>query len=103
MITYFRSEWMTPQFCCIFKPGEEGSNKRYFDELFKDRDKIETAFGDKLDWSRMDGFKGAKIAYIADTRGLKDKDAWCEIQEKMIDAIIRLERAFQPFIQNLKK
>ena len=85
------------------KTGEAGLNKRYFDELYQERDKIETSFGDKLNWLRMDDLKGAKISYIADTRGLKDKEAWHEIQEKMVDAIVRLERAFQPFIQNLKK
>lgn len=37
-----------------------------------------------------------------DEGGLGDRDRWPEIQERMVDAMVRLERALRPQIKELQ-
>lgn len=76
-------------------------NKERFDELLKHKDDIEKVFGDKLSWERLDKKRASRIAFRIHGAGLKDKDKWPGLQEKMIDAMIRLEKATKPFIRKL--
>ena len=76
-------------------------NKERFDELFKYKDKIEEVFGDKLSWERLNNRRASRIAFRINNAGLKNKDKWPELQEKMIDYMIRLKKATEPFIKKL--
>ena len=77
-------------------------NKERFDELYKHKDEIEKTFGGKLSWERLDKKRASRIAFRLDGVGLKDKTRWPELQEKMIDAMIRMEKSFSPYIRSLK-
>jgi len=77
-------------------------NKERFDELYKHKDEIEKVFGGKLSWERLDKKRASRIAFRFEGVGLKDKDQWPYIQDGMIDAMIRLEAAFKPYIKQLK-
>jgi hypothetical protein len=76
-------------------------NKERFDELYKHKDDIEKVFGDILSWERLDKKRASRIAFRINGAGLKDKDKWPGLQDKMIDAMIRLEKATEPFIKKL--
>ena len=54
-----------------------------------------------LGWERLDELKTSYIKYQISSSGLSDMKRWDELQNKMIDAMIRLERAFKSEIQNL--
>lgn len=77
-------------------------NKERFDELYKNKDKIEAVFGDKLSWERLEAKRASRIAYRIKGMGLRDKDKWPELQEQMINSMIKMEKAFKPFIEKLK-
>ena len=77
-------------------------NKERFDEFYKHKDEIEKVFGNKLEWERLDKKRASRIAFRINSFGLRDKNSWSELQEKMIDAMIRLEKATKPFIKDLK-
>ena len=77
-------------------------SKRIFNSLYANRDTIEQAFGDRLDWQRLDHQRTSHIRYVIPGGGLQNQDRWPEIQERMIDAMVRLERALKPEIQLLK-
>ncbi len=78
------------------------TNKRYFDALYAHKREIEKVFGAPLDWQRLEGQKFSRIAHhITDKGGLKDKESWSELQDAMIDAMVRLHRAISPYIKNL--
>ncbi|HLC79285.1 MAG TPA: DUF4268 domain-containing protein [archaeon] len=79
---------------------EPNINKIRFDNLLKHKDEIEKIFGDKLSWERLDNKRACRIAFIFDY-GLNDKNKWPEIQDKMIDVMIRLEKATKDYIQEL--
>ena len=76
-------------------------NKERFDNLFRHKEEIEKIFGDKLSWERLDKKRASRIAFRINGVGLKDKDRWPELQDKMIDSMIRLEKATEPFIKKL--
>ena len=80
---------------------EPNINKIRFDKLFKHKDEVEKEFGDKLNWERLEDRRASRISVHFVGIGLKDKDRWNELQEGMINTMIRLEKAFKSFIKEL--
>jgi hypothetical protein len=76
-------------------------NKMTFDFFYSAKEEIEEVFGAQLDWQRLDSKRASRICTILEIGGLHDDDKWAEIQEAMIDAMIRLEKAVRPYIQRL--
>jgi hypothetical protein len=77
-------------------------NKSYFDQLKLHKEEIEREFGSSMRWERLDDRQISRISYdILDKGGLRDKNKWPELQDAMIDAMIRLEKSFCPRIKEL--
>lgn len=83
--------------------GSDKINKQRFDALFKHKKEIEKTFGKKLIWQRLDTKRASRIRYNILGIGLRNKERWPELQNKMIDAMIRLEKACAPYINKLVK
>ena len=81
--------------------GKGEWNKSAFDSLLKNKPKIEEAFGETLVWDRLDNKRASTIRFIINQYGLQDKDKWPELQDQMIDTMIRFEKAFRPHIQKI--
>ena len=84
--------------------GENGEqeNLDIFDELLKSRNEIETAFGEPLDWQRLENRRACRIVKNITPGGWKDEDKWPEIHVTMIENMIRFEKAFKGQIRRLK-
>lgn len=83
--------------------GEAATNKRIFDELYKQKDDIERVFGGALLWERLDSKRASTIGVDLTVGGYRDDESkWPAIQETMIDAMIRLEKAVAPHLGNLR-
>lgn len=82
--------------------GEAEINKRIFDQLYANKEKIETTFGDSLDWQRLDDRRACRIRHRLTGGGLTDWDRWPEIHETMIDAMVRLEKSLKPHVKQLR-
>jgi hypothetical protein len=60
-------------------------------------------FGAKLTWERLEDKRGCRIAFTTAGGGYKsDESKWQEIQDSMIDAMTRLEKALMPHLTNMK-
>lgn len=81
--------------------GDKDWNKSVFDSLSKNRAKIEEAFGHPLVWERLENKRASIIRFSLNQFGLQDKDKWSELQEQMIAAMIKFDKAFRPFIQKI--
>lgn len=83
--------------------GKTVENKDIFDRLHKDKEEIERDFGGPLSWQRLDDKQGCRIAYTLTGGGWKtDESKWPQIQDAMIDAMGRLEKALAPHLGKLK-
>lgn len=79
---------------------EEGA-KEMFDALYTNREEIESDFGESLGWERLEGEHSYRIGKRFEEAGLKDEDRWDELQNEMIDGMIRLERCLRRHIARL--
>lgn len=81
----------------------DAENKAIFDALQGSRTDIEKEFGGELEWERLDNRRASRIRRSLTSGGWKDDESrWPEIQDAMIDAMIRLEKALAPRIEKVK-
>jgi hypothetical protein len=76
-------------------------NKIWFDELYEHKDEIEKEFGEPLDWQRLNEKWASRIACHYQGLTLHDEKHWPEIQGRMIDAMIRMEKVFSKYVKQL--
>jgi hypothetical protein len=81
--------------------GAEDTNKAIFDSLHQERDAIERVFGEPLEWQRLDGKRACRISKKIEIGGYKDREKWPEIQDEMIQKMIRLSKSLKPHIAKL--
>ena len=78
-------------------------NKRAYDALEANKDAIEKAFGEALEWRRKSDQKQSMICANLPTGGYRDsKETWAETQATMVKAMVRLEAAFRPHLDELR-
>jgi class 3 adenylate cyclase len=82
--------------------GKDSENKEIFDQLFKNKTKIENTFGKSLTWKRLDEKRACRINFKIKIGGYRDEERYPEIHDAMIDAMIRLEKSLRPHIAKLK-
>ncbi|MCL4248200.1 MAG: DUF4268 domain-containing protein [Anaerolineae bacterium] len=81
--------------------GDKARNKCAFDALLAARESIERAFGAPLDWQRLENKRAASISYRIEEGHFDRESDWAPLQERLIDAMIRLNQAMQPYIAAL--
>ena len=74
-------------------------NKPAFQKLLADRKAIEEEFGGKLDWRNVPSAPGSSIRVGLDGGYRSPREQWDEIQERLMDAAIRLDKVFRPRVQ----
>lgn len=82
--------------------GDAEQNKLFFDALHAHKAEIEAAFGAPLEWQRLNAKRACRVRYVLTAGRLQDQSRWPEIQEAMIEAMSRLERAMKPHIQQIR-
>lgn len=81
---------------------DQDINKIIYDKLFQDKDEIEAAIGEGLVWDRSENRRKSIVRQMIDDDGLGDKDQWPELQDKMIEAMIKFEKVFKPYIDRIE-
>jgi hypothetical protein len=80
--------------------GDE--TKRVFDALLAEKKVIEDVFGEPLEWERLNDRRASRIRKTIADGGIRDEAKWLQIQSAMVDRMVRLEKAFTPFIAKTK-
>jgi Domain of unknown function (DUF4268) len=70
-----------------------------FHELRGKRQEIEQTYGRPLQWQERRERKILRVQEIIEGGFLSPEASWPSIQEKLIDAMIRLEKAFRPLLE----
>ena len=62
-----------------------------------EREAIETDFGEPLEWDHREGRKRCSVGVVLPGGGYRDPEqGWSAIQDRMVDAMGRLETAIRP-------
>lgn len=94
--------WEISRVNLYINDGSKEWNKEQFSVLYKHKDEIEARFGGPLEWQLLPNRKASRIKYEISDYGVKDRDRWSDLQDQLIDAMIRLEKAFRPIIQSYR-
>lgn len=83
--------------------GNKRKNKRIFDDIRENEAKINASFGEGLEWQRLDDKRASRIMKTLEIGGYRaDKTKWPEIQNAMIDAMMRLDKALREQIDSVR-
>jgi hypothetical protein len=79
----------------------DADNIALYAHLERNRSEIEERFDGPLKWERLEGRRACRVSAPLDVGGLQDRDRWPAIQEAMVDAMIRFDRALRPHLSAL--
>lgn len=82
--------------------GDEAQTLAAFRALEAQKTQIETAFGGSLDWHDLPGRLGCRVCKELEGGWNLPESEWPEMQDRMIDALIRLDVAVRGPVQLLK-
>jgi hypothetical protein len=82
-------------------PGQYEQTKRVYDALFSDKDAIEADFASPLEWDFQPARRSQRIHKQCMSGSLKDESTWPALQDEMIEAMIRLDRAFRSRVMKI--
>jgi hypothetical protein len=83
-------------------PGGEQQSLAAFQTLLAQKDSIEKAFGGPLEWNELPGRLGCRISMELSGGWKSPETEWPEMQDRIIDAQMRLEAAMKKPIQELR-
>lgn len=75
--------------------GQQEENKVIFDNIFSQKEKIESSFGNKLDWQRRDDGKVSRIAYWLKDVNVFNEEYWPEMIEFLTSNMIKFENSMK--------
>lgn len=84
----------------LINVGHKSKNKRIFDYLYENKEKIESKFGAPLEWQRLDNKKSSRITYQLKDVNYFNRDQWDKIIDFLCKTMITFEKALQ---ESLKK
>ena len=74
-------------------------NKDMFDDLFSYKEEIETEFGAKFDWQRLDDRKASRIKYYINGLNFDNHSNYKELDEQILDAVMKMRKTFKKYIK----
>jgi hypothetical protein len=81
----------------------EAENKLIFDTLAADREAIEAAFGGPLEWQRLEERRACRVRKTVTAGGYRDDEReGPAVQDALIDAMVRLHQALEPYVARLR-
>lgn len=81
--------------------GDVDRNKALFDRLAESRENLEAAFGEKLEWERLDDKRASRIAVYRDGTIDSDPETLTKIRDWAIERLLKLRAVFGPEMTRL--
>jgi hypothetical protein len=82
--------------------ADRNENKFIFDALLKNKSEIEAAFGNELEWMRLDQKKASRIQFKTEIDGY-NRDNWPEITAWLVENMSRLETTLKPYFAKISQ
>jgi len=79
----------------------EEINKARFDSFYQHKKEIEQNFGGEISWEPLEGKRACRIRSKIEG-GLRDKENWEGLTDKLTDKMIKFEAAIRPFVKDIK-
>jgi hypothetical protein len=73
--------------------GVEEQNKELFDHLLAEKDSLETAFGEALEWERLDGKRASRVAVYRPGK-IDDESLHSELHSWYVEKLLRFKQIF---------
>jgi len=83
--------------------GTKEENKRIFDQLFAQKENIESDFGNNLIWERMEDNVTSRIKNQLNEVDVSNKDDWEKMNIFLIDSAVRMDKAFRKHISKINR
>ena len=80
---------------------DEAKRLNWIGDLMSRHEELESAFGGTLEWTYQSCKTERRLRHLFATMGYPPESEWLELQDKMIDALIRLDAALRKPIQAL--
>lgn len=83
--------------------GDKERNKTFFDLLCAEKAEIESDFGEALSWQRLDDKRASRVRkYIEGLGSLNELEAWPQLQDVLIETMIRFDKVFRYRINKIR-
>lgn len=73
-------------------------SKELFDNLYEQKDEIESKLGFGLDWDRLTGKKASRIKYQIDGLNFDDHSNYKELMDQIIETVIKMRAEFKKYL-----
>jgi len=83
--------------------GTKEENKLIFDKIHSSKEQIETKFGNKLDWQRLEDGKGSRVAYFLKDVNVFNEEDWDKMIDFMVSNMIKLESIMKNILPEVLK
>ena len=81
---------------------QDSKNLEIYQSFASNKDRIEDVFGEDLIWEPLENRRACRVSYKITIGGWKDQDKWDVMCESMVNKMIRMEKAFKPFVKKIK-
>lgn len=82
--------------------GGKSRNKRIFDKLHQQKERVEAAFGEELSWERLDNKQASRIALYLPSRSVNDtEETLGDTAEWMVNKFVRLSETVAPIVREI--
>ncbi|SMQ69708.1 Protein of unknown function DUF91 [Altererythrobacter xiamenensis] len=78
-------------------------NEPAFEQLKEQKEAIEEELGQELIWKQEEGQKGTLIGALVDGGYRSERSEWPTIQKRLVDTMVKMEKALKPRLAQLGK
>ena len=83
--------------------GDKDENKKLFDRLASDRVSIESGFGNKLEWERLDDRRACRVAVYREGRIDEDAAKLSELKTWLVTQLLKFKEVFGERLRNISE